>query len=136
MSDQIKLNMSVIPEAKICSNECHKHDDGNLEQLGTESLVFCVGCGRKCHLECHKVPISLVNSVKSVPNNNRGFAYFGDMSYLRIVCDNCANMLMANVPGNTRPSFQVLFENLANKILRTQFKASIFALDDERIVPY
>lgn len=104
------MNMGMLTHAKICSNDCqYKHDDGELESLGVDSIVSCVGCGRKCHMECHKVPLSLIKAVKSVPQNNRNFAYLGEMSYIRVVCDNCANMLMADIQNGTKPSFQSLF---------------------------
>lgn len=123
-TNTIKLNLNVIPDAKICTNECtFKHDNGNLEKLGADSIIFCVGCGRKCHMECHNTPIALINSFKMVPRNNRNMAYFGEMSYLRIVCDNCANMLMANVPTNTKPCFQFLFEQVANKVIERKLKS-------------
>lgn len=121
--DKISLNMKLIPEAKICNSDCDfKNDDGTLEVLGEISLVYCIGCGRKCHMECHKVPTLLINSVKMVPPKSRNCAYMGDLSYLKIVCDNCANLLMANVPMNTRPCFQVLFEQMANKVLLKKIK--------------
>lgn len=83
--------------------------------MNKEVTVYCVGCGKECHMPCHNVPETMISAVKAVPKNNRAKAYFGEMSYIRIVCDNCANLLISNVPKNTRPSFLALFNGIANE---------------------
>lgn len=122
-TDKINLEIPILKDAKICSRACeYKHDDGQLEILGNNSLVTCVGCGKKCHMQCQKIPNNLVESVNSVPQNNRIFAYFGQMSYMRVVCDNCANLLNSNVDKGKQPTFQSLFEKIATEVFEKKLK--------------
>lgn len=100
------FNLDVFDKAKICSTNCNTENPCS---------VYCVGCGRSCHLACHKVPDQMVASVGSIPKNNRVNAYFGECSYIRLVCDNCANLLISNVPKNGKPCFLSLFNELAKK---------------------
>lgn len=77
----INLNLKVLEGARLCSDECvEKHDNGDLEKLSTRSIVKCVGCGRKCHMECHKVPQTLSKGIKDIPVNNRVNAFFSECS--------------------------------------------------------
>lgn len=117
-SDYIKLDLNILKNAKICTEKCdHKHDDGTLEILGKSSVISCVGCGQKCHMQCMKVPKSMMDAVNMVPKNNRHFAFYGQMAYTRIVCDNCANLLNENVSNDSPPTFKSLFEKIATRVL-------------------
>lgn len=106
-----KFELEILQQAKLCTAECKQ--DGHFEKMTSESIVFCVGCGRGCHMPCHNVPEAIVNAVQGVPKNNRAKAYFGELSYLRIVCDNCANLLNCNVPTSGKACFLNLFNNLS-----------------------
>lgn len=118
----IDLNLKLLDGAKICDKECvEKHDNGELEKLSTPSIVKCVGCGRQCHMECHKVPMSLSKGIKEMPQNNRVNAFFHEHSYLRIVCDNCANWLMTDVGRGNTPSFLLLFTRMVDKIIKDKY---------------
>lgn len=118
----INLRFNVFKEAKLCSSECVEVlDDGTRSKLNAASVVSCVGCGKKCHLECHKVPNQLINAVKSVPMNNRVHAYFGEQSYMRLVCDNCANWLNCDVPKDSSPTFLTLFTKLAERLIKEKY---------------
>lgn len=113
MSENNIFTLEVMKQAKICSENCkHVYENGDWEKMGKEYIVYCIGCGRGCHMPCHKIPDAIVNAVKAVPFNNRIDAYFGECSYMRIVCDNCANLLNCNVPPNGKPCFLTLFNNL------------------------
>lgn len=57
----------------------------------------------------------MVTSVSTVPKNNREKAYFGECSYIRLVCENCANLLICNVQKGSKPCFLSLFNDLAKK---------------------
>lgn len=100
------FNLDVLDKAKICSTNCNPDNP---------CAVYCVGCGRSCHLACHKVPDQMITSVSAIPKNNRVNGYFGECSYIRLVCDNCANLLISNVPKNGKPCFLSLFNELAKK---------------------
>lgn len=118
----LNLSLKTLNNVKICDNECkEKLDNGDLCDLTSKSVVACVGCGRKCHMECHKIPKALVEAVKIVPTNNRIQAFFGDYSYLRMVCDNCANWLMMGLKGDEKPSFLTLFTRMAEKIIHEKY---------------
>lgn len=118
----VNLNLRIFEHAKLCSNDCfEKTDDGELKSLGAESVVACVGCGRKCHLECHKVPKTLSESVKAIPKNNKINSLFGENSYMRLVCENCANWLMMDVPPGTTPSFMMMFTGMVNKLIEDSY---------------
>lgn len=108
------FNLELFDDAKLCSTNCKCDDgDGNSVQMTKEYSVYCVGCGRECHMPCHKVSHSITAAVKRVPINNRMNAYFGECSYMRIVCDNCANLLITNVPSGEKSCFLTLFNRLA-----------------------
>lgn len=116
------LDLKTEEEAFLCDNECkEKLDDGSMLNLTPESAVMCVGCGRKCHMECHKVPKTFVNAVKSVPMKNRVKAYFGECSYVRLVCDSCANLLNRNVHWQCKPTFLTLFSKIAEDMIREKY---------------
>lgn len=116
MSQKKLLDLKILREAKLCSSDCkHVHEDGQVEKMVKESMVFCVGCGRGCHMPCHNVPDAIVNAVKTIPKNNRAKAYFGEMSYIRLVCDNCANLLITNASPDVRPSFLSMFNAIAKE---------------------
>lgn len=126
-SEKINLKLNILPNALVCTTKCeYKHDDGTLEVLGSNSCVVCVGCGKKCHMQCQKIPQNLVDAVNNVPVNNRHFAYFGQMSYMRIVCDNCANLLNNNVEKDKPACFQSLFEKIASKV----FAKKIYEMEE------
>lgn len=101
--------------AKLCSKEC---------KVDVDCASFCVGCGRSCHLECHKVPDQMVAAVNAIPKNNRTHGYFGDLSYVKLVCDNCANLLNSA----SRPNFLSLFNDLANNQGR---KSEVMVIADD-----
>lgn len=116
------LDLKLLEHARICNNECkEKMDDGSLHGLTTISSFSCVGCGRNCHMECHRVPKSLCEAVKKVPTNNRVNSYFGEYSYMRLVCENCANWLMVDVKGGETPSFLSLFTKLIDKTIKEKY---------------
>lgn len=116
------LSLKVLDSAKICNGDCfEKLDDGSINKLLPASIVSCVGCGRKCHMECHRVPKSLSEAIKIVPKNNRVNAFFNECSYMRLVCDNCANWLMADVPSGSAPSFLAMFSRIADKIIKEKY---------------
>lgn len=118
----LNLSLKILQDVKICGSECkEKLDNGEYVDLGSDSIVVCVGCGKKCHMECHKIPKSLVEAVKKVPKNNRVQAFFGDFSYLRVVCDNCANWLMAGLKKDEKPSFLTLFTKIAERIIKEKY---------------
>lgn len=130
MAEKIKLNLDILENAKICNEHCeHKHDDGTLEVLGKSSIIACVGCGRKCHMQCAKVPKNMIDSVNKVPRANRHFAYYGQMSYTRIVCDTCANLLNENVSKDSPPTFQALFERIATKVFDDKISAMLESME-------
>lgn len=110
------FDLELLGEAKLCSSGC-KYDDGEGQvlEMTKDYSVYCVGCGRACHMPCHKVPMSMSSVVKRVPKENRMNAYFGECSYLRIVCDNCANLLITDVPRGSKSCFLTLFNQLAKK---------------------
>lgn len=117
MGENNTFSLEVLQHAKICSEKCKGvYENGEWEVMAKEHVVNCVGCGRGCHMPCHKIPDAIVNAVKAVPENNRTNAYFGECSYMRIVCDNCANLLNCNVPPNGKPCFLTLFNHLAKKM--------------------
>lgn len=66
------LDLKIFEHANLCGDDCfEKRNDGTREKLEECSIVYCVGCGRKCHMECHRVPKSVSEGVKMVPKNNR-----------------------------------------------------------------
>lgn len=118
MAQQKLLELKQLKDAKICADGCkHVYENGSVVDMKPEHVVYCVGCGRKCHMPCHQVPEAMVNAVKPIPMNNRAKAYFGEMSYIKIVCDNCANLLISDVPNGAQPSFLTLFNTLAAKLI-------------------
>lgn len=131
MSENNTFTLEVLKHAKLCSENCkHVYENGDWEKMGKENIVYCIGCGRGCHMPCHKIPDAIVNAVKAVPFNNRIDAYFGECSYMRIVCDNCANLLNCNVPPNGKPCFLTLFNNLAKNKGVTDGKTSEYSAQD------
>lgn len=118
----VDLQLKIFEHANLCGKDCfEKKDDGSIENLEDCSVICCVGCGRKCHMECHRVPKSVSEGVKMVPRNNRPNALFGEFSYMRIVCENCANWLMIDVPPGVTPSFMVLFTRMAKKLIEENY---------------
>lgn len=118
----INLNLRILENARMCNNECkEKLDDGSLHGLTNVSSFSCVGCGRACHMECHKVPKSLSEAIKKIPMNNRVHSFFGEFSYMRLVCENCANWLMVDMRVGETPSFLLLFTKLVNKIIKDKY---------------
>lgn len=118
----VNLNLKVFEHANLCGNDCEETmDDGKKRKLDEKSIVACIGCGRKCHMECHKVPRSLSEGVKKVPKNNRVNALFGDCSYMRLVCENCAIWLMLGVPPGATPSFTLMFSTMVKKLINDMY---------------
>lgn len=126
------LDLKELKDAKLCSEGC-KHVNGNglVENMKSDHVVYCVGCGRKCHMPCHQVPEAIVNAVKSIPINNRAKAYFGELSYMRIVCDNCANLLICDVQSGAKPTFLTLFNSMTAKLIEKLGEVSDDKMDDD-----
>lgn len=128
----INLNLKLLENARTCNNDCkEKLDDGSLHGLTNLSSFACVGCGRACHMECHKVPKSLYEAIKKIPMNNRVNSFFGEFSYMRLVCENCANWLMVDVKAGETPSFLLLFSKLVDKIVKEKY---VLRNDNEMMV--
>lgn len=100
------FQLNLLDNAKICDSNCN---------VKNNYAVFCVGCGRSCHLECHKAPDQLITLVSAVPKANRQSAYYGEASYTRLICDNCANLINSNVPNGSKPCFLTMFNEIAKK---------------------
>lgn len=125
MSQNFMLELPVLSGAKICGTECvYRQSDGSIEALKS-GLVSCVGCGRPCHMQCHKVTGELLENVRALPKNNRCSAYFGEANNVRIVCDNCLTWLNCEVPVDSRSSFLLVFSRMAAKLIAEQYAAGI-----------
>lgn len=126
------LELKQLHGTKICSDSCkHVYDNGLVEKMGAQHVVYCVGCGKGCHMPCHNVPEPIANSIKNIPVHNRAKAYFGEMSYVKIVCDNCANLLTSEVPIGEKPTFFTLFNKLATKLIEKFGEGSEMKMDEE-----
>lgn len=119
MAAQFMLDVLVLDGAKICAENCvfntSNVDNGSVEAFKA-AIVACVGCGRPCHLQCHKITGDLLQSIKSVPKNNRCNIYFGQGSNVRLVCDNCLTWLNCEVPDDMKASFMLVFSRIAAKV--------------------
>lgn len=121
MANNFMLDMPVLQGAKVCGAECvYKQNDGSIEALKS-GIVSCVGCGKPCHLQCLKVTGDLLETVKATPKNNRGNAYFGEASNVRIVCDNCLTWLSCEVPTDSKASFLLVFSRIAAKLISEKY---------------
>lgn len=115
------LDMPVLKGAKICGSECvYRHGDGSIDALKS-GIVSCVGCGRQCHMQCHKVTGDIFETVKATPKNNRCNVPFGEASNVRIVCDNCLSWLSCEVPTDTKASFMLVFSRIAAKLISEKY---------------
>lgn len=124
MSQNFMLELPALPGAKICSTECvYRQNDGSIEALKS-GLVSCVGCGKPCHMQCHKVSGELLDAVRTVPKNNRCNAYFGEANNVRIVCDNCLTWLSCEVPTDVKSSFLLVFSRIAAKLISERYADS------------
>lgn len=110
------LELPLLEEAKICTGDC------NLI-ASDKDVVYCVGCGRGCHLSCHKVPGTVKVTFAGIPKANRNISPhgLGDLSYIRIICDNCLHLINAEV----RPGFKSCFLNLFSRIAEGQMKEKL-----------
>lgn len=121
MSQNFMLELPTLSGAKICSTECvYRQNDGSIEALKS-GLVSCVGCGKPCHMQCHKVTGDLLDTIRTMPKNNRCNAYFGEASNVRIVCDNCLTWLNCEVPTDSRSCFLLVFSRIAAKLISERY---------------
>lgn len=123
MPEQFMLDIPTIAGAKICGQDCvykNNGSNGSIEALKA-AIVSCVGCGRPCHLQCHRVTGDLLESVKSQPKNNRCNINFGEASNVRLVCDNCLTWLNCEVPDDIKASFMLVFSRIAAKLITDKY---------------
>lgn len=130
---KVALELIRIPEAHLCTSNCaNTNRKGETEPLYSKAYANCVGCGVPCHLSCHGIPRELIDAFDKIPKADKQNAFFGEKSYMRIVCQNCSNWLLADAPESGKPSFAHLFTRVANKALKDEAE-SVAQNDDEKI---